>query len=217
MRRAGVTLLILLALTAALVTVSALRAARSVPRSADIIVVLGASMTPDGTLGSPSVARVERGVELFQQGLAPRILFTGGRAAPGGPSAGARMARLAESLGVPSQAILKEEESQSTLQNAKLSVPLVGGGEVLLVTHGYHIARARASFAWAGIRVTGHAAPSAFHRGLKSASLAILRETVAWPFNLVRVGLYHGGAAFGVSEPTRMRWLARAADAAKVA
>ncbi len=114
---------------------------------ADVIVVLGAGMEPDGTLHASSLQRVETGVELFHAGAAPSLHFTGGAAVPGGPSSGAQMASLAQSLGVQIELISHEDRSLSTLQNALFSQPMLRGAEdILVVTDGFHLPRSWLSF-----------------------------------------------------------------------
>ncbi len=114
---------------------------------ADVIVVLGAGMDADGTLHKSSRLRVKKGAELFLAGTAPRMHFTGGVGRPNGPSAGAQMVALAQSLGVPATATTAEGQSYSTLQNALFSQPLLQGAErIILVTEGFHLPRSWASF-----------------------------------------------------------------------
>ncbi|MSU89144.1 hypothetical protein GE300_05845 [Rhodobacteraceae bacterium 2CG4] len=190
----------------AFVSLSALWQARGrLPERADVILVLGAATEIDGTLGRAAVARVETGVALWRQGRAPKLLFTGGPALPGFRAHGALMADLARRLGVPEAAIIVEDGAHSTLQNALLSRPLIPGAEVLLVTHGYHMARARLSLAWGGIRVTGYATPGPF-TGVRD----LLREALATPYNAGRVAAWHVLGWAGVGADLRLRMLAQA-------
>ena len=66
--------------------------------AAAIIVLSGPGALQTGLVGE-SQARVERGVELFQAGLAPRLIMTGG--SPGDISAAVVMRDHAIGLGVP--------------------------------------------------------------------------------------------------------------------
>src|SRR6185503_13743198 len=45
---------------------------------ADALVVLGARVMPGGVPSGALLARVEKAVELYQRGLAPRLVFSGG-------------------------------------------------------------------------------------------------------------------------------------------
>ena len=202
-----------LAATVALAALAALAVAQARGREAHdagAILVLGASMTPDGRLSPAGRARVDTGVALWRQGRAPVLVMSGGPAVPGGVSAGARMAARAARAGVPAAALRVEGRAQSTLQNMALARPLLDGAPVILVTHGYHMARARASAAWAGVAVAGWAAPAAFTRG-RAGLRDLAREALAIPFNLARVAAWHALGRAGVAEEARMRLLARAA------
>ena len=89
---------------------------------ADAIVVLGRGVDPDGALPRLARRRVERAAELFGWEVAPRIIFSGRcslmtEVMPPRTEAAA-MADYAVSLGLPSRAILLEEESRDTIGNA---------------------------------------------------------------------------------------------------
>ncbi len=183
----------------------------SAPRH-DVIVVLGAGMDPDGTLHRSSRLRVERGVALWQAGLAPRMHFSGGEGRPGGPSAGEGMARLAVSMGVPEDAVSWEGLSQSTLQNALFSQPMLEGAtSILIVTEGFHLPRAWISFRWAGPQDVGLVFSERFRAETPNSrfprTMMTLREALAFWFNLGRMAAYEGAGALGVAKATREGWL----------
>lgn len=113
----------------------------------DALIVLGARVLPDGTPSEALVARVERGVQLFQQGLAPRLVISGGGA--GETSEAAIGRELALRAGVPESACLIETKSGSTFANAVHSVELLrplGVTRVFVVTDDFHAFRAAAHF-----------------------------------------------------------------------
>jgi uncharacterized SAM-binding protein YcdF (DUF218 family) len=112
----------------------------------DAIVVLGCRVDPGG-LPSLSLARRTRlAVELYERGHAPRLLFTGGRGRfP--PSEAEAAAALAASLGVPPRAILLEDRSTSTEENARFAAEDLEASRILLVSDAYHLARAKRVFA----------------------------------------------------------------------
>jgi uncharacterized SAM-binding protein YcdF (DUF218 family) len=92
------------------------------PSRADALVVLGRGVDPDGALPLLARQRVERAVELFAWGVAPRMIFSGhsslmSDATPLRTEAAA-MAEHARSLGIPARAIILEEESRDTIGNA---------------------------------------------------------------------------------------------------
>jgi uncharacterized SAM-binding protein YcdF (DUF218 family) len=116
-------------------------------RHYDAIVVAGAGVLAGGRPGRPLEARVTRAVELFHAGFADRIVMTGGVGSHP-PAESIVAARLAESLGVPPSALLLEEVSTSTEENALETARLLGpNAEILLVTDRFHVFRARRVFA----------------------------------------------------------------------
>jgi uncharacterized SAM-binding protein YcdF (DUF218 family) len=126
------------------------------------IVVLGAGVLEPGTLrpaadlSSASKNRTTCGVELYQQGYASKLVFSGGNghafkeASRDAPA----MKRWAERLGVSTDAIVVEEQSRTTYENATETKRLLGPASILLVTSASHLPRATALFAKQGFRVT---------------------------------------------------------------
>lgn len=89
--------------------------------AADAIVVLGGGIDPDGTLPMVARLRVERAVELFECGIAPRIILSGRRGLRDEEmpvTEAAAMAAHAVSFGVPADALFLEEDAKDTLGNA---------------------------------------------------------------------------------------------------
>ncbi len=179
-------------------------------RPAGVIIVLGGTMTVEGRLGSDTEARTRTGIDLYKQGLAPRIHFTGGVASNGMPGPGTQMRDLAISLGVPAEATSAENLSESTLQNALFSLPILGKlaeGRVILVSDGYHLGRAWASFRWAGYGPTELYARDSFGRLPRREQVRrLFRESLSWYFNPVRVLIWQVAGFVGVPESERV-WL----------
>ncbi|MCA9911851.1 MAG: YdcF family protein [Anaerolineae bacterium] len=123
---------------------------------ADVIVVLGAGLSRDGRPGYALVRRSRYAADLWQQGYADTILCTGGQA-PGQSRSEADACReVLMWRGVPASAILLEEQSRSTEENAIFSRPIIeanGWETVLLVSDGYHLFRAEILFRTRGIPV----------------------------------------------------------------
>ncbi len=150
-------------------------------RPADCIVVLGARVYDDGT---PSLAlsdRVAQGVELWREGLAPALVMSGGVDAANGRSEPRTMARLAEDAGVPASAIVLDELGITTRASSESCAALArerGWSRALLVSHDYHLLRAKTSFARAGLEA--YTVPAAETRPLARRHVFLLRECVAW-------------------------------------
>jgi uncharacterized SAM-binding protein YcdF (DUF218 family) len=123
---------------------------------ADALVVLGARVMPGGVPSGALLARVEKAVELYQRGLAPRLVFSGGIGV-NPPSEAHVMREEAVRLGVPSEACVLEEQSHSTEQNARYSAELLrtlGVRRVVVVSDPYHLLRARQYFRLQGFEVS---------------------------------------------------------------
>jgi uncharacterized SAM-binding protein YcdF (DUF218 family) len=126
-------------------------------RKSDLILVLGAAEYR----GRPSPvlrARLDHGFELYQKGLAPRIMTTGG--AGGDPvftEGGVGRAYLI-SRGVPSEAIVVENESESTVESLAMAGEIMQRMElrsVIVVSDGYHIFRVKKMLQNRGLEVYG--------------------------------------------------------------
>ncbi|HRC42879.1 MAG TPA: YdcF family protein [Nitrospira sp.] len=128
----------------------------------DAIVVLAGGILPKGTLRpvdelmDASRQRTACGATYWRAGLAPRILLSGGDATVRrtGLLESHEMKRWAIELGVPESAILLEDRSRTTYENAILTRTLLGDSRVLLVTDAYHMPRAMEFFIKQGLSVT---------------------------------------------------------------
>ncbi len=124
-------------------------------RRADAIVILGARVEPDGQPGPDLRVRTLHAVKLFQRGLAPYVVCTGGY--PGDRlSAAAVACNLALSQGVPAEKILLADGSRTTREDAVSARDLMlsrGWRTAILVSHPLHLERARLLFEGEGISV----------------------------------------------------------------
>lgn len=126
---------------------------------ADAIVVLSAGRTrPPGAPVSEWVDanRFFGGLELWQAGRAPRMVFT--RAGTEGLAAdqteGDLLAALALALGVPGDALLLTASVVNTADEAReTAAVLPPGARVVLVTSAFHMLRAQRQFAATGLTV----------------------------------------------------------------
>lgn len=99
--------------------------------------------------GGDTAARTKAAVELYKHGWAPTLVFSGAAEDKDGPSNAAAMRLDAMRQGVPSEAILIEEMSENTKQNAEMTRDLLkehGISDIILVTSGYHMRRAMLEF-----------------------------------------------------------------------
>lgn len=112
-------------------------------RKADAIVVMGAAQYQ----GKPSPvlrARLDHALELWQRGLAPRLLLTGGIGAGDTASEAAVSRRYVMSHGVPDSAILLENEGRTSSQSLRSAVDLLharGLTTAVVVSDPFHMLR----------------------------------------------------------------------------
>lgn len=99
--------------------------------------------------GGDTNARTNKAVELYQNGWANYLVFSGAAADKSGPSNAEAMRQLALSQGVPAAAIITEGSSETTHENARLSDNLLKNHDfhrIILVTSAYHQRRASLEF-----------------------------------------------------------------------
>jgi len=123
-------------------------------QKAAAIVVLGARVRPDGKAGQGLQMRVLHAVRLYKKGFAPTIIMTGG-VGDNAPSEAKVAADLAVLNGVPREAIIEENKSTSTWENAAFASVICkkrGWKSVLIVSDPFHLWRARRNFERSGMR-----------------------------------------------------------------
>ena len=154
----------------------------------DAIVVLAQSVWAGGILSPESALRTDRGIALYQQGLAPLLVFLGG-GERGGPTEAEVRATLARLKGIRPEAILIETGAHTTREEAILVKALLQPRAVrtiLLVTNSGHLLKARPLFEQAGFEV--HAVPSDtfVDPGMPEERLALMRgvleEFFGWAY-----------------------------------
>jgi hypothetical protein len=112
------------------------------------VVILGQSLNPDGSAPGTLPTRAEAGAAAYKACLRKSgkalVIASGGDPMKVGKSEAALMADMLRSHGVPSSAIVLEEQSLNTMQNAWFSLPLLPGScwELTLVTSEFHMPRA---------------------------------------------------------------------------
>ena len=108
-------------------------------RKADVIIVIS---------GGQTTARADEGIQLYKEGYAPKIIFSGA-ALDNGPSNAQQMREQALRAGVPDGAIATDEMARTTYQNAsntKSIVETLQAHSIILVTSPYHQRRASLTF-----------------------------------------------------------------------
>lgn len=145
-------------------------------RPADAVVVLGARVCDDGRLSTSLEDRVRTAVELYEQGLVPTLVMSGGIGANGIDEADA-MRRRAIDLGVPPDAILCDHtgmDTDATVRNTQAMFRAKGIDRVLAVSQFYHLPRIKLAYRAAGIDVC--TVPAMERIPISSTNRSIARE-----------------------------------------
>ena len=120
----------------------------------DVVVLAGGTNTGQrpvsDKLSQSSLKRLIEGVHLWRGLPRARLILSGG-VLSGDVSSARRMADLAQTMGVPPHAIVLEEQSKDTADEARLLVPLLSGKPFALVTSASHMPRSLALFKAQGL------------------------------------------------------------------
>lgn len=158
-------------------------------QEADAIVVLGAGLLRDGRPGPALARRSLRAAELWRAGIAPTIICTGGQAESFPRSEAAACREILRASQVPASAILLEEQSRSTEENAIYSKRILeskGLADVVLVSDSYHMLRASWLFQLQGIPTDRSPVPAQRIRSPLSYPYSVIREFAAFNWQLVK-------------------------------
>ena len=158
----------------------------------DALVVLGAAIWANETPSPALRRRALHAAALYQKGLAPKIIGSGGLGRfP--PSEAEMIRRICVAEDIPEADILLEDASHSTLENVLFSARILRGMNartLVVVSDKYHLARATLCFRFLGFEVKG----SGPDRGKSATPLRkwlyfYLREIVAVPHNLILLAI----------------------------
>jgi uncharacterized SAM-binding protein YcdF (DUF218 family) len=139
----------------------AYKEAKELPR-ADVIIVFGGNTQANRANWfepynrATAIDRIDRAEALYLAGRAPRILLSGS-ALEGKVSEAQIMARLLRQRGIPDSALILENDSRNTYENARFSDIMMRSQKLksaLLVTSALHMPRALASLEKRGVQVT---------------------------------------------------------------
>jgi uncharacterized SAM-binding protein YcdF (DUF218 family) len=113
-------------------------------RAVDAIVVMGAAQY-DGRPSPQLAARLDQAVELWDRGLAPLVVVTGGNQEGDRFTEAWASAHYLIDRGVPASAIVQEDAGSTTYESLERARSLVDGSvvTVLVVTDPYHSLRTR--------------------------------------------------------------------------
>jgi uncharacterized SAM-binding protein YcdF (DUF218 family) len=158
---------------------------RDDPRPSDVLVVFGNKVEPSGE-PSPSLAsRLDKAAVLYRQGMAPWVIVSGGLGKEGWDEAQV-MANYLAVHGVPRRAILVDSDGNNTALTARHTAELAqqyGFHSFLLVSHFYHLPRARLAFTRLGLKPVSAAHADRFVA--RDFYYGLLREVIAYPAYLL--------------------------------
>jgi uncharacterized SAM-binding protein YcdF (DUF218 family) len=149
-------------------------------RPADAIVVFGARAYADGRLSDALQDRIRTACELYRQGLAKRLILSGGPG-DGAITEAAAMRQYAINHGVRAEDIFVDDQGVNTDATVRNTVPLLqqwNAHRVLAVSHFYHLPRIKLAYQRAGIDVCTVPAHQAHWLGQMPYNMA--REVAAF-------------------------------------
>jgi uncharacterized SAM-binding protein YcdF (DUF218 family) len=151
---------------------------------ADAIIVLGAAAY-DAKPSPVFEERIRHGIDLYNRGLAPKLIFTGGYGGTGARFSESQVARrYALRQGVPEDAILIESISRNTHENLHQALTLMQDHNLhsaIIVSDPLHMARALRLSGELGIRAVGSPTPTSRFRSFATR----------WRFLLAEVYFFH--------------------------
>lgn len=121
------------------------------PQTIKYIVVLGGghatnpTLPVSGQLEESTTVRLVEGIALWRRFPGSRLVVSGGKVFDAKPES-ELMAELAEELGVSKEAIVQENQSVDTGEEARILKPLLGSEPFILVTSAVHIPRSMLLF-----------------------------------------------------------------------
>ncbi len=146
---------------------------------ADAIIVLGAAAY-DAKPSPVFQERIRHGLDLYDAGYAPLLIFTGGYGGSGARFSESQVARrYAVKQGVPESAILIENQSRNTVQNlveAKRLMDERGLHRVIIVSDPLHMARALRLSKAMGIDALASSTPSTRFRSFHTSWRFLAQE-----------------------------------------
>lgn len=116
-------------------------AAAATDKNAEYILILGCGVRDDGTPSDMLRDRLLRGIELYNEGAAEKLLLSGDSAREGYDEVGT-MKRFCLEKGVPEKNILTDTLGVSTFESVSRAKSEFGAEKLIIVTQNYHLYRA---------------------------------------------------------------------------
>lgn len=150
---------------------------RTPQHHADVAVIFGTAVMPNGKMTNGLKLRVDAGLEIFEQGLVDKIVVTGGKSWSGHDE-GSVMRDYLVSQGVPKDKIIVDNEGDDSWKSAvnlKRLQQEHGFQSVIAVSHYYHLARIKIT-----LKRTGFTDVQTYSPAVYLDKKSLLREFVAF-------------------------------------
>jgi uncharacterized SAM-binding protein YcdF (DUF218 family) len=150
--------------------------------SAEVIVVFGAAEYA----GRPSPvlrARLDHAFDLFEEGVAPVVITTGGAAADPRYSEGGVGHDYLMHRGIPDASLIAETQGSDTAQSAERVATIMRANHMrtcVAVSDAYHVFRIRKLLEHEGIEVAVAPRPDSVPRSPWTRGVALLRESASY-------------------------------------
>jgi uncharacterized SAM-binding protein YcdF (DUF218 family) len=162
---------------------------RSETPKSDAIVVLGAAQY-DGRPSPVLKARLDHAITLYERGVAPVLIMTGGQAPGDTVSEAVVSRRYAIRAGVPAASILTERGGMTTVESMEAVARLMRTREMttaVLVSDPFHMLRLKLLARQVGIRgFTSPTRTSPISRNRAEERKHLIRESFSLPFALLQ-------------------------------
>lgn len=112
----------------------------SIDKNYDAIVVLGAGLKADGTPSNMLEDRLKGAIELYNKGIAPKIILSGDCSGEDYDEVSS-MKKYCMDNGVPELDIIRDDKGFSTYETMDNVVRTMGYKKIMVVTQKYHIYR----------------------------------------------------------------------------
>ena len=133
-------------------------------KDVDCILVLGCQVKADGNPSDMLADRLTRGIELYQQGAAPKMIMSGDHGRANYDEVNA-MKRFAIDNDVPSEDVFMDHAGFSTYETMYRAKEIFGAQNVVIVTQEYHLYRAIYIAEELGLEAHGVSADLRTYRG----------------------------------------------------
>ena len=151
----------------------------------DVIVIFGTRVDPDGAPSPLLKARLDRAVELYQEGISRNFIVSGGVGQEGFNEATVMRDYLVKN-GIPDTNVWLDDNGDTTLLTAQNAAELMrqqGWQSAVLVSQFYHLPRAVLAFEQSGVVEVGSAHSDGF---FIQDLFSLAREVIAYPVYWLR-------------------------------